>query len=202
MKLIGSLTSPFVRKVQIVLAEKKIEFEFEVDSPWTPETKVPNVNPLGKIPVLVLDDSTVLFDSRVIVEYIDSVAPNNKLMPESNRERAEVKRWCAVADGICDSAALIFLERKRPQEQQSAGWIDRQHDKILSSLKYMAEELGECSWCMGTHFSLADVGAGCALGYLALRFPEISWSEQYPNLSRLYEKLMLRPSFADTVPKG
>lgn len=202
MKLIGSLTSPFVRKVQIVLAEKKIEYDFEVDSPWTPETRVPNINPLGKIPVLVLDDSTVLFDSRVIVEYIDSVAPNNKLMPESNRERAEVKRWCAVADGICDAAALIFLERKRPQKQQSEDWIARQQDKITRGLEYMSEQLGEGSWCMGTHFSLSDVCAGCALGYLAFRFPEINWSEKYPNLGRLYEKLMQRPPFADTVPKA
>ena len=130
MKLIGSLTSPFVRKVRIVLAEKKIDYEFEVDSPWTPESQVSNFNPLGKIPVLILDDSTVLFDSRVIVEYIDSVAPNNKLMAESNRERAEVKRWGAVADGICDAAQLIFLERKRPQAQQNAEWIARQQDKI------------------------------------------------------------------------
>ena len=202
MKLIGSLTSPFVRKVQIVLAEKKIEYEFEVDSPWTPESKVPNINPLGKIPVLVLDDSTVLFDSRVIVEYVDSVAPNNKLMPESNRERAEVKRWGAVADGICDAAALIFLERKRPEAQQSASWIARQEDKIVRGLEYMSEQLGEGNWCMGTHFSLSDVGAGCALGYLEFRFPEINWKEKHPNLARLYEKMMQRPPFADTVPKG
>jgi len=202
MKLIGSLTSPFVRKVRIVLAEKKIDYEFEVDSPWTPETQVPNVNPLGKIPVLVLDDSTVLFDSRVIVEYIDSVAPNNKLMPESNRERAEVKRWGAVADGICDAAATIFLERKRPQEQQSADWITRQEDKIIRGLEYMSDQLGESTWCMGTHFSLADVGTGCVLGYLAFRFPEIDWSVKHPNLARIYDKMMQRPAFADTIPQG
>jgi glutathione S-transferase len=202
MKLIGSLTSPFVRKVRIVLAEKKIEYEFELDSPWTPETQVPNINPLGKVPVLVLDDATVLFDSRVIVEYIDSVAPNNKLMPESNRERAEVKRWCAIADGICDAAALVFLEKKRPANEQSADWIARQEDKVIRGLGYMSEQLGEGAWCMGTHFSLADVATGCALGYLAFRFPEIDWSEKHPNLARLYGKLMLRPTFADTVPHG
>ena len=200
MKLIGSLTSPYARKVRIVLAEKKIEYEFVVDSPWTPESNVPNVNPLGKIPVLVLDDSTIIFDSRVIVEYIDSVAPNNKLMPESNRERVEVKRWCAVADGICDAAALIFLEKKRPQEQQSADWITRQHDKIARGIDYMAKQLGDGSWCMGTHFSLSDVGAGCTLGYIALRFPEIDWQVKHPNLARLYVKLMLRPAFAETAP--
>jgi glutathione S-transferase len=108
MKLIGSLTSPFVRKARVVLAEKKIDYEFEIDSPWTPENQVANVNPLGKIPVLVLDDNTVLFDSRVIVEYLDNVAPNNKLMPGPNRERSEVKRWEALADGMCDAAALVF----------------------------------------------------------------------------------------------
>jgi glutathione S-transferase len=201
MKLIGSLTSPYARKVRIVLAEKKIEYSFELDSPWAPDSKICDVNPLGKIPVLVLDDSTVLFDSGVIVEYIDSVAPNNKLMPESNRERAEVKRWCSVADGICDAAALIFLENKRPKAQQSSEWISRQEDKITRSLEYMSKELGDTSWCMGTHFSLADVATGCALGYLAFRFADIDWGEKYPNLARLYAKLMLRPTFADTVPQ-
>ena len=202
MKLIGSLTSPYARKVRIVLAEKKIEYEFELDSPWTPETKVPEINPLGKIPVLILDDSTVLFDSRVIVEYIDSVAPNNKLMPESNRERAEVKRWCAVADGICDAAATIFLEKKRPQAQQSQEWIARQEDKILRGLQYMSDQLGESSWCMGTHYSLADVCSGCALGYLEFRFAEIDWRSQHLNLARLYDKLMQRPTFVETIPQG
>ena len=202
MKLIGSLTSPFVRKVRIVLAEKKIECGFEIDSPWTPETNVPNINPLGKIPVLVLDDETLLFDSRVISEYLDNVAPNSKLMPAPNRERTEVKRWEALADGICDAAALIFLERKRPEEQQSAEGIARQHDKIIRGIDCMAEQLGESPWCMGTHFSMGDICVGCALGYLAFRFPEIDWRTKHPNLGRLFDKLMQRPAFADTVPKG
>jgi glutathione S-transferase len=202
MKLIGSLTSPYVRKVRIVLAEKKIEYEFALDSPWTPGTGVPDVNPLGKIPVLALDDETMLFDSRVISEYLDNVAPNNKLMPAPNRERTEVKRWEALADGICDAAALVFLERKRPAEQQSQDWIARQESKIIRGVAYMSEELGENSWCMGMHFSLADIATGCALGYLAFRYPEIDWSEKHPNLARLYAKLMARPAFADTVPQG
>lgn len=201
MKLIGSLTSPYVRKVRIVLAEKKIEYDFELDSPWTPETSVPKLNPLGKIPVLVLDEETVLFDSRVISEYLDNVAPNNKLMPAPNRERTEVKRWEALADGICDAAALTFLEKKRPTAQQNPEWIARQESKIIQGLEYMAGELGESSYCIGTHFSLADIATGCALGYLSFRFPEIDWSIKHPNLARLYTKLMLRPAFAETTPK-
>ena len=202
MKLIGSLTSPFVRKVRIVLAEKKIDYEFVIDSPWTPDSGVPNLNPLGKIPVLSLDDDTVLFDSRVISEYLDNVAPNSKLMPATNRERTEVKRWEALADGICDAAAQIFLEKKRPPEQQSAEWISRQNAKIIAGLEYMSEQLGDQSWCMGTHFSMADIAAGCALGYLAFRFPEIDWNVKHPNLARLHEKLKLRAAFADTQPKA
>ena len=202
MKLIGSLTSPFVRKVRIVLAEKKIDYEFVIDSPWSPESGVANLNPLGKIPVLALDDDTSLFDSRVISEYLDNVAPNNKLMPSTNRERTEVKRWEALADGICDAAALIFLEKKRPAEQQSSEWIVRQQNKIIAGLDYMAAELGDSNWCMGTHFSLADIAAGCALGYLAFRLPEIDWNAKHPNLARLYEKLSHRPAFAETMPKA
>jgi len=200
MKLIGSHTSPFARKVRIVLAEKKIEYDFVIDSPWLANSQVPNVNPLGKIPVLLLDDETPLFDSRVIVEYIDNVTPNNKLFPAPNRERTEVKRWEALADGICDAAATAFLEAKRPEGQRSQDWIERQLAKLARSLEFMSEELGEKSFCMGTHISMADLAVGTALGYLAFRFADIDWQEAHPNLARLYAKLMLRPSFVDTIP--
>ncbi len=170
MNLIGSHTSPYVRKVRIVLAEKKIDYDFLIDSPWLEGSGVPNLNPLGKIPVLILDDDTPLFDSRVIVQYIDSVTPNNKLFPAPNRERIEVKRWEALADGICDAAATAFLEGKRPKAQKSDDWIARQREKITRSLEFMSEELGENKYCMGTHFSLADIAVGTALGYLCFRF--------------------------------
>ena len=201
MKLIGSHTSPFARKVRIVLAEKKIDYEFVIDSPWTEDSKVPDINPLGKIPVLVLDDQTPLFDSRVIVEYIDNVTPNNKLFPAPNRERTEVKRWEALADGVLDAAVSALLEGKRAKKEQSADWITRQHGKVSRGLDFMARELGEKSFCMGTHFSMADIAVGTALGYLRFRFPEINWCENHPNLGKLYDKLMLRPPFADTVPR-
>jgi glutathione S-transferase len=202
MKLIGSLTSPYVRKARIVLAEKKIEYDFELDSPWNADSAIPDLNPLGKIPVLILDDETALFDSRVIVEYLDNVTPNNKLMPAPNRERTLVKRWEALADGVCDAASTAFLEGKRPAKLQDKSWIERQHGKILKSLEFMSEELGESAHCMGTHFSLADIAVGSALGYLCFRFAEIKWQETHPNLARLYEKLMQRPSFAETIPQA
>lgn len=201
MKLIGTTTSPFVRKARIVLAEKKIEYDFVIESPWTADSSVPTVNPLGKVPVLVLDDETVLFDSRVIVEYLDSMTPNNRLLPSPNRERIEVKRWEALADGLCEAAVQAFLEAKRPETERSADWIKRQHDKIERSLAFMAQQLGDDAHCMGTHFSLADIACGMALGYLDFRFAQIDWRTQYPKLARLAEKLGQRPAFADTLPR-
>ena len=201
MKLIGSHSSPYTRKVRIVLAEKKIEVDFVIDSPWLADSTVPNINPLGKIPVLVLDDDTPLFDSRVIVEYIDNVTPNNKLFPGPNRERTEVKRWEALADGVCDAAVSALLESRRPKSQMSSDWIQRQREKIARGLEFMATELAEKPFCMGTHFSMADIAVGTALGYLSFRFPDLAWQESHPNLDKLYSKLLQRAAFADSVPK-
>ena len=200
MKLIASLTSPYGRKVRVALAEKKIEYELVEAAPFAPDTEVPSYNPLGKIPILVLDDGTNLFDSRVIVEYLDTVSPVSRLIPEPSRQRIAVKRWEALADGICDAAAAMVLEGRRPAKQQSKDWVERQRAKIERGVTELASELGDKPWCNGEAYSLADIAIGCALGYLDLRHPGIDWRGPYPNLVRLAEKLGKRPSFADTLP--
>jgi len=200
MKLIASLTSPFARKVRVVAAEKHIDYDLVVDVPWEANTRVPEYNPLGKVPVWVMEDGKTLFDSRVIVEYLDSVSPVGHLLPKEHRPRILVRRWEALADGICDAAATVFLERKRPPEHQSQEWIQRQMRKITAGLEAMSEDLGDQEWCTGEFFNLSDIATGCALGYLQLRFPELEWHRQHPNLSALHERLMQRPSFRDSVP--
>jgi len=200
MKLIGSLTSPYVRKIRIVLAEKKIDYDLVIDSPWAEGNQVAALNPLGKVPVLVLDDESTLYDSRVIAEYLDTVAPNNRLIPVSGRERINVKRWEALADGTLDAAVAALLESRRPDGERSPSWIERQRDKVTQALRAMSDELGEQPWCHGNGISLADIATGCALGYVSFRLGDIPWAEQYPNLARLYDKLMQRPAFAETVP--
>jgi glutathione S-transferase len=202
MKLIASLTSPYVRKIRIVLAEKKIDCELVLDSPWTAGNQVAALNPLGKIPVLVLDDESTLYDSRVIAEYLDTVAPNSRLIPASGRERISVKRWEALADGVLDAAVAAFLEAKRPDGERSPSWIERQRGKVNQALKVMSEDLAGQPWCHGSSLTLADIAVGCALGYVSFRLGDIRWSEQYPNLSQLYEKLMQRSAFAETVPQA
>ena len=163
LKLLYTPISPYARKVRIVLAEKKIECQSVEMSPWTQDTQVPQFNPLGKIPVLMLDDDTALYDSRVIVEYLDNVSPVSRLIPEPARQRIVVRRWEALADGMCDAAIGIVLERKRPPTQQSPESIERQQRQVAAGLAEMARELGERTWCNGEAYSLADIAAGCLL---------------------------------------
>ncbi|PWF45036.1 glutathione S-transferase N-terminal domain-containing protein [Massilia glaciei] len=202
MKLIGSLASPFVRKVRVVLAEKKLDYDYELESVWDAGTQIHLSNPLGKVPCLIMDDGTPMIDSRVIVEYLDTLTPVCKLLPPQSRDRASVKCWEALADGVLDAAVLVRLEHTlRPAEQQSAAWIARQMNKVHAGLAAMSADLGELPFCKGNQYTLADVAVGCALGWIQFRFPEIDWPEDYPNLARLYAKLSERQSFKDTVPQ-
>ena len=202
LNLIATTTSPYGRKVRIALAEKKFEYQFSQVSPWTPDNPVHAWNPLGKVPVLVLDDGTPLYDSRVIVEYLDTVAPGSKLIPVPSRQRIVVRRLEALADGLCEAAIAIVLERRRPLRQQSKDWIARQQMKLVAGAAMLSDELGDKQWCNGESYSLADIAAGCALGYLAFREPELEWSHEFGNLTKLADRLGKRPAFAETVPKA
>lgn len=201
MKIIGSLTSPYVRKVRIVFLEKKVDIDLTLENVWADNTTIAANNPLGKIPCLVLDDGENIYDSRVIAEYADTLSPVSQLIPSNSRERATVKTWEALADGIVDASILARLEASwRPLEEQSPAWISRQMSKIDISLRQMSLQLGENHWCHGKQITLADIAVGCALGYLLLRFPALTWQAQYPNLDALYQRLMGRSSFTETSP--
>ena len=203
MKLIGAITSPYVRKVRVVMAEKKLDYRFVPEDVWSADTQISTSNPLGKVPCLVMEGAEAVFDSRVIVEYLDTLSPVGKLIPVSGRERAEVKTWEALGDGVLDAAVAARLEATwagRSEAQRSAAWIDRQMGKIDAALKAMARGLGEKAFCSGVHFSLSDVAVGCALGYLDFRFPALDWRAEHPNLAKLQAKLALRQSFIDTLP--
>ena len=203
MKLIGSGSSPYVRKVRIVMAEKKLDYHFVSENVWSAETRIGESNPLGKVPCLVMEGAEALFDSRVIVEYLDTLSPVGKLIPTLGRERAEVKTWEALADGVLDAAVMARMEATwdgRTKAQRSQEWIDRQIGKVHASVKAMGKGLAEKPFCAGIHLSLADIAVGCALGYLDLRFAEIPWRTDHPNLAKLQDKLSLRASFADTAP--
>lgn len=202
MRLLGSGPSPYTRKVRIVLAEKKIDCDFETVDVHPSENPVNVLNPLGKVPTLVLDDGSTLFDSRVIVEFLDGVSPISRLIPDDNRDRVAVRRWEALADGALDAGLLIRYEGLRPKKMQSADWAAKQTGKLERSLAQMSADLADRPWCHGDRYSLADIAVGACLGWVEFRKPGgVEWRSRYANLAKLYDKLMERPAFADTAPK-
>lgn len=201
MKLIGTTTSPYVRKVRIVLQEKKINYDFLLEDLGNPSSTLSQFNPLGKVPCIIMTDNTTLYDSSVIVDYLDALTPVCPLLPKSAKERAEVKCWEALANGIMDAAILVRLEEtKRLKEEQSATWVQHQLGKVHTGLKAMSAQLGNNTYCHNNVYSLADIAVGCALGWLSFRFEHIDWKSQYPNLTGLFEKLSNRTSFLETIP--
>lgn len=201
MKLLGTPGSPYARKVRIVLAEKRIPYEYVIDRPSSPETRVPQFNPLGKIPVLVCDDGRAVYDSVVIVEYLEGLVAEPRLIPAAFNDRIEVKRWEALGDGIADATVAISHDLREPEAQRkSAAWYERQRQKIERGLAAMERDLGDREFCHGAGFSLADIAAGFALAYLDQVLRDIDWRRDFPRLKQLAARLAARESFAATVP--
>jgi glutathione S-transferase len=201
MKLFGTPGSPFARKVRIVLEEKAIPHEYVIERPSAPGSRVPQFNPLGKVPTLVLDDGRALYDSRVIVEYLDTLGSGPKLVPDVFEQRIEVRRWEALGDGIAEATVLVNHEYREPAEKQRApAWFERQRAKIDRGLAVMEQDLGPGEFCFGGRFTLADVAAGYALGYLEQALPEVEWRSEHPALRRLADRLGTRKSFSTTMP--
>ena len=203
MKLFGSPGSPYVRKVRIVLAEKRITYDYVIDRPSLPGSRVPQFNPLGKIPVLVCDDGRAVYDSAVIVEFLDGLVAEPRLIPAAFNDRIEVRRWEALGDGIADATVAISHDLRRPEaEREPTAWYDRQRQKIERGLATMEKDLGDRQFCHGPGYTLADVAAGTALGYLDQVLPQMDWRKSAPGLKRLAERLAARASFSTTLPAG
>jgi len=201
MKLLYTVNSPYARKVRIVAAEKHIEVQLQEVVLSAPDCPVKDYNPLGKVPVLILSDGDSLYDSRVIAEYLDNRTPLAHLIPKDNGAKSAVRRWEALADGVCDAAVAVMLEQRKSAQMQDTAFIVKQMDKVTRGLAVLNNDLGQNKWCVDDTFSLADIAVGCTLGYLGLRFSqEINLAEDYANLERLQLTLLQRQSFKDTLP--
>ncbi len=195
MKLLGTPTSPYVRKVQLMLLEKGIPHDYLVDAPRDPGSLAARANPLARIPALVLDDETCVFDSPVIAEYVDSLNDDPILIPRTDGlARMQVKRWEALADGIMDSAFTVRSERLRPVDKQDADTITRHDQAISRALDYAGTQLGDAEWTHGEALSLGDLALFAALVYLDLRQAERDWRSHHPNLKALFDRIAARPS--------
>jgi glutathione S-transferase len=202
MKLLASPLSPYTRKVRVVLAEKKIDCDMENVDVNPADNPVNSHNPLGKIPTLLLDDGTALYDSRVIVEFLDNVSPISRLIPDDNRDRLAVRRWEALADGVLDAGLLVRYESLRDKKEQSRAWSDKQLARMKRGMEQISKDLGERAYCHADRYSLADIAVACCIGWLDFRKPgEVDWRKEYPAVARHYDKMMERPALADTVPQ-
>lgn len=195
MKLLGSNTSPYVRKVRLVLLEKNIPHEFVIDPPQEPGSQVLRVNPLGRIPALILDNDFCVFDSPVIAEYVDSLNDAPILIPRDDpAARLRVKRWEALADGIMDSAIVVRNESLRPQEKQEAAVFELHNSAISKALEFASRSLGNERWCEGGVLTLSDLALFSALAYLDLRLANLNWRAIHANLAALFERVSARRS--------
>lgn len=199
MKLFASLTSPYARKIRIILAEKGLPFELVVDSPWEANTRIPEVNPLGKVPALVTDEE-IFFDSPVIAGYLETLDAPPRLLPTEPIEAVRVRQLEALADGVIDAAVAIVLEGRRPHALQSESEVARQKVKIERALAELERRANSHTWLHGETLSLGDTAVGVALAYLDLRVPDYDWRTPHPRLAALAERLFVRPSFTDTKP--
>ncbi|MCK9985988.1 MAG: glutathione S-transferase [Azoarcus sp.] len=200
MKLFASLTSPYARKVRIILAEKSLPCELIVDSPWEANTRVPSVNPLGKVPALETDAGEIFFDSPVIAGYLETLDAAPQLLPADPLERVRVRQIEALADGVTDAAVTALLESRRPEGLRSEPEIDRQIDKVDRALDALEARASGRDWMYGNALSLGDIAVAVALGYLDLRFPQHEWRREHPSLAALARRMFARPSFTTTKP--
>jgi len=199
MKLLGSDGSPYARKARIAITEKSVACEFVAASPRDPASGVSAANPLAKIPTLLLDDGTAIFDSSVIAEYVDGIGSGPKLIPDAFAERIAVRRWEALGNGILDATVNIMHDRRLPEpKQQGAEYVTRQMQKIEAALALIDKTVTGTDFVHGEKFSLGDVVCGTALGYLDRVLPEFDWRGRYANVKRYGAKLAARPSFTTT----
>lgn len=200
MKLIGSTTSPYVRKLRVALLEKNLPVEFVIDSPWEAGNHVSDYNPLGKVPAMVTDEGDVLFDSNVLLAYVETLGAAPALLPADPRAAIAVRQTAALADGVTDAAVALLLEGRRAPEKQDAGWSSRQRDKLTRGLDALEKRLGTQAWFHGDGISIADIATVCGLAWVDFRQIDPSWRNGRPQLAALVERLSARPSFLQTVP--
>jgi glutathione S-transferase len=202
MKFFYSATSPYSRKVRMVVLEKGLEkrVELVLVDPFSQDARLEAANPLGKVPALLLDDGSTLFDSPLLCRYLDSLSSQPRLIPRDNPDEWQVIRWEAMADGMTDAAYNLVMERRRPPSQQSPQWLGRWAADIQRVLQVMEGRMGE----LGADMTLAHLAVGAAIGYLDLRMPETLYEAAcpqpaaYPRLLRWYESFRLRPSMRAT----
>ena len=202
MKLIIATPSPFARKARVVLREKNFAFEEIIDVPWNKDTLTKDFNPLGKIPILLQEDAEPLYDSTVIVQYLENLKQSPRMFPLDAKDHIQARLIEATSDGVCDAVVLIYLEHSRSENLRSHAWIKRQEKKIYKGIEYLSDNLGNKKYFLGSDFTIAEVSTISCLEYLDLRFPKFDWRTKHPNLENYWKIHKDRKSFFETKPSA
>lgn len=200
LKLLSATPSPYARKVRIALAEKGLAFELVTENPWNTGAATPSYNPLGKLPVLIMEDGSTVYDSAYILEWLEVHYPSPPLFPADPLERLAARKIEVLADGVCDAIVLSLMESLRPEAHRSQPWLARQARKIEGGLAAVADMVPPEGYFVGGAFGLADIAAGTMLGYISGRYAQLDWRALHPHLAAYYSRLLERPSFRDTQP--
>ena len=198
-QLISATPSPYARKVRIALAEKGLPFELLTEVPWDSTTTTPRYNPLEKLPILLLDDGTSVYESSYILQYLELKHPQVPLVPKDIDGHLAARKLEVLCDGVCDAVVLSLFEKMRAGGA-SPEWLARQRRKIVGGMAEMARLVGQRQWAVGETFSLGDIAVGTAAGYVSLRYPDFQWRTPHPDLARFSDRLAQRQSFKDSVP--
>ncbi len=198
MRIIGTSTSPYTRRVRVVALEKGIAHEFVALGPMIDSASVQAANPLGKIPVLERDDGSCLIDSPLITEYLDSLTESPRVLPGNPAQRAAARQFEAIADGVLDAAILVRMESLRPEPLRSQEWISWQEGKVQRGLAHLDAVLKGRHRCVGDELTVADIAVACCVAYLEFRFADGDWRRRYPHAGKLLTDLAGRPAFVAT----
>lgn len=199
LTLIGSFTSPYVRKIRILLAEKQLPYEWILDDVWGQNPNVATHNPLGQVPCLLIDKKDSVIDSRVIAEYLELLVPMH--LPSDPAQRIDTLKWAALTDGLMDAAAKYRVEQLRPESLQWPTWFERQRGKLQAGLNLIEARLTEHPWLANDTYSVADIGLMCVLHFIDFRQSDYTWREHFPHLAQWEHRLASQPAFASTYPK-
>ena len=199
LNFIVSLTSPYVRKIRILLAEKKLPYEWILDDVWGQNPHVAAHNPLAQVPCLLIDKNDAVIDSRVIAEYLELLVPMH--LPSEPMQRIEALKWAALTDGLMDAAAKHRVEQLRPEALQWPDWLARQKGKLRAGLSVIETRLSTHPWLANDTYSVADIGLMCALNFIDFRQPDEAWRTDCPHIAQWEARLANQPAFAQTLPR-
>ncbi|SMG51928.1 glutathione S-transferase [Paraburkholderia susongensis] len=202
MQLLYAPTSPYVRKVMVsahlLNLVEHISLLDSAANPINRDARIAAHNPMAKVPTMILADGQSLYDSRVICEYLDSLAPGYGLFPAAGKLRWQALLRQSMGDGLLDAALLARYEfTARPEEKQWGGWRAAQLVKVAACLEDIETQAKTLAT---THLTIGEVTIGCALGYLDFRFPELNWRDTHPKAAQWHAQMATLPAMRATVP--